>query len=436
MKKINLKEKQQIPNHWNIKPFWSIATQKSIIGNEHLQLLSVYLDRGVIKFSDIKSKRTNVTSDDRSKYQKVEPGDLVMNNQQSWRGSVGISKYSGIVSPAYLIFKISKELNPEFANYLFRDKTMVEHYLVSSRGVGSIQRNIHYPSLRDIRIIFPPLKEQRIISEFLNKKILQIDLLIKKIKSKIELLKEKKTELINHFITNGLDSNVEMKSCRVEGISKIPKHWECKKLKYIVNYRKGYAFKSSLYSDSGLGLIKASDLKNTSIRNPQFFIPHKFKEDFKDVLLKKDDLIISTVGSKYEVIESAVGQIGILPKRLEGALLNQNTVCLRINSDLKIDINFIFYYLQTKSYRSHLDIHSHGTANQASLNIEDILNYELFLPSYNEQIEIINKISSDIKKIDKIISLEEKRIKTSNEYRQSLISSVVTGKIRISENMT
>ena len=90
-----------------------------------------------------------------------------MNNQQSWRGSVGISQYKGIVSPAYLIFEISKELNSIYGNYLFRDKFMVEKYLISSRGVGSIQRNLHYPSLRNIKVLIPPINEQKIIAEYL-----------------------------------------------------------------------------------------------------------------------------------------------------------------------------------------------------------------------------------------------------------------------------
>jgi type I restriction enzyme S subunit len=75
---------------------------KSVIDQPQRQLLSVYLWRGVVRFSDIDQRRTNATSEDLSKYQAVDPGDFVLNNQQAWRGSVGVYEYSGIVSHAYL----------------------------------------------------------------------------------------------------------------------------------------------------------------------------------------------------------------------------------------------------------------------------------------------------------------------------------------------
>ena len=92
-----------IPKHWEALPLCAVATLKSCTGRQHRELLSVYLDKGVIPFSEVAEKRTNVTSEDLSNYQAVDPGDFVLNNQQAWRGSVGVSGLSGIVSPAYLV---------------------------------------------------------------------------------------------------------------------------------------------------------------------------------------------------------------------------------------------------------------------------------------------------------------------------------------------
>lgn len=93
--------------------------------------------QGVIRFSDVDAKRTNVTSLDLSKYQLVEVGDFVLNNQQAWRGSVGVSEYQGIVSPAYLVLSLSEELNPRFANYLLRETIQQ-----SSIDIDSIPRDM------------------------------------------------------------------------------------------------------------------------------------------------------------------------------------------------------------------------------------------------------------------------------------------------------
>src|SRR5262245_55031135 len=114
-----------VPEHWEVLPLCAIARPKSVINQVDRSLLSVYLGSGVIPFSEVKEKRTNVTSEDLSKYQAVDPGDFVLNNQQAWRGSVGVSSHKGIVSPAYLVLSLNSRIQREFANLLFREKAMV-----------------------------------------------------------------------------------------------------------------------------------------------------------------------------------------------------------------------------------------------------------------------------------------------------------------------
>lgn len=149
-----------IPEHWETAPLVSMAKEKSICDCTELQLISVYLDEGVIPFAQKDEKRTNTTSKDLSKYQRVDPGDFVLNNQQAWRGSVGVSFDTGIVSPAYIVLQMDDTLNREYANYLLRSRGMVDQYLVISRGVGSIQRNIYWSSLKRVIVPIPPKEEQ------------------------------------------------------------------------------------------------------------------------------------------------------------------------------------------------------------------------------------------------------------------------------------
>ncbi len=149
-----------VPEHWEAVPLCTLCKLKSVTNCENLDLLSVYLNKGVVRFSDVNQKRTNATSEDRSKYQKVDPRDLVLNNQQAWRGSVGISRHKGIVSPAYLILSVSVKLDKNYANYMFRERAMVGNYLVSSKGVGSIQRNLYWPQLKRVPVIVPTQDEQ------------------------------------------------------------------------------------------------------------------------------------------------------------------------------------------------------------------------------------------------------------------------------------
>ena len=162
-----------IPAHWEEKKLMQWYRLKSVQNNDGEELLSVYLNRGVIRYSDSTGKQVHKPSDDTSKYQLVEPDDFVLNNQQAWRGSVGVSKYRGIISPAYYIWepRNPRVLNPEFMNYLVRDSAVVDQFVLASKGVGSIQRQIYVPYMKAVILAVPPKDEQDKIVDFLNWKI-------------------------------------------------------------------------------------------------------------------------------------------------------------------------------------------------------------------------------------------------------------------------
>lgn len=194
-----------IPEHWKTYRFATLCKQKSVCNCENEELLSVYLDRGVIRFSDDENRRTNPTSKDLSKYQLVEFGDFVLNNQQAWRGSVGVSKYRGIISPAYFIFKLSNKLDTNFANILFRSKNYVAYYYICSKGIGSIQRNLDWNLLKQKTIFLPPLSEQRAIVAHIENKFAKINSLITELEAEIEYLKEYKQRLIADCVTGQIN---------------------------------------------------------------------------------------------------------------------------------------------------------------------------------------------------------------------------------------
>ena len=194
-----------IPEHWETAPLVSMAKEKSICDCTELQLLSVYLDEGVIPFAQKDEKRTNATSKDLSKYQRVDPGDFVLNNQQAWRGSVGVSFDTGIVSPAYIVLQMDDTLNREYANYLLRSRGMVDQYLVMSRGVGSIQRNIYWSSLKRVIVPIPPKEEQERIVAYLKETVIKMQNAILYLTKEVETLEEYKTKLIADVVTGKID---------------------------------------------------------------------------------------------------------------------------------------------------------------------------------------------------------------------------------------
>ncbi len=191
--------------HWSNRPFWTIGQPKSISGQTDEGLLSVYLDRGVIPYSE-GGGLVHKPAESLEKYQLVEPGDLVMNNQQAWRGSLGVSNHRGIVSPAYLIFELNREkIDPAFANYAFRSRPYVDQFMLASMSVGDIQRQIKWPHLRRVKVSLPPLSEQKRIVEELNTRLFRLEGLIARTRMSILYLQEKRTALITAAVTGKID---------------------------------------------------------------------------------------------------------------------------------------------------------------------------------------------------------------------------------------
>ena len=231
----------QAPEHWDVVPLSAVARVKSVVNKPHLQLLSVYLNEGVILFSEAEERRTNPTSEDLSKYQVVDPGDLVLNNQQAWRGSVGVSRHCGIVSPAYLVLSLNSRLTQRFAELLFRDRMMVDQYLVASKGVGTIQRNLYWPHLKRATTIVPPLDEQAAIVRYLDDADQRIRAYVSAKQRLIGLLEEEKQALIQQAVTRGLDPNVRLKPSGVEWLGDVPEHWKIRRGKRLFSPRQELA---------------------------------------------------------------------------------------------------------------------------------------------------------------------------------------------------
>ena len=315
-----------------------------------------------------------------------------------------------------------------FYAYLMDSKeirTQIRH-MVKGVKVFSITQSI----LKGVEIWLPSLDERETIANFLDHETAQIDTLIDKQQTLIQLLKEKRQAVISHAVTKGLNPDAPMKDSGVEWLGEVPEHWVVSPLKLYIDTRKGVAFKSADFTDLGVRVVKASDIKEKTIRQSDVFLPVYFSETYPKAILSEGDIVISTVGSTPDVKNSAVGQIGMVPVELDGSLLNQNTVVFTPRNNMLENL-FLFYLIQTDVYRDHLDLNAHGTANQASLNVSDMLNFTFARPSFKEQSEISEHIIEVNSSFDALERNCLTAIQLMQERRTALISAAVTGKIDV-----
>jgi len=396
----------EVPEDWDVVPLCSFASPKSIPNQEDRELLSVYLNRGVIKFSDVKEKRTNVTSEDLSKYQAVDPGDFVLNNQQAWRGSVGVSEYSGIVSPAYLVLKLGPRIDTNYANWFFREQSMVVQYLIASKGVGSIQRNLYWPHLKRVSTLLPPIKEQQAIAEFLAFANRRISKAIRLKKKMIKLLEEEKQAIIHQAVIGQIDVRTgepypAYKESGVEWLGMVPEEWEVRRLKTISKMKSGFGITTLSIEDSGEFPVYGGN----GIRG--------YASDYTH---DGDFALIGRQGALCGNVHLAHGKFWA----------SEHAVVATLYS--KFSLEWFSYLLDVMNLNQYSI-----AAAQPGLAVDRIINLWAPVPPYDTQALICKEMNQAAQRIDKAINPLKNEIDLLNEYRTRLIADVVTGKLDVRE---
>ena len=359
-------------------------------------------------------------------HQLVEVGDVVFTPRDFDQTPIlsDVSKYDGCISNLYIVDKTKQGVLNHFVNYYWYGlKYSVDYFKIFSHGMRYSFNRFQFD---EIPLLIPPLSEQKEIVSFLDDKTQKIDSLIQQKKEKIELLKEKKTSLINLVVTKGLDSNVEMKDSGVEWIDKIPSHWESSKLGfYTTKIGSGSTPRggSEVYVDSGIPFIRSQNVHFNGLRlDGVSYIKYEVHHSMKGSTVVKEDVLLNITGG-------SIGRCCIV--NVDGEMnVNQHVSIIRTTSKLKN--HFLNYILSCDLGQSQVRFNMSG-GNREGLTIEGIRDFQITLPPILEQEQIVEYLDKQTEEIDTLIQLEQKKIDTLKEYRQSLISEVVTGKIKVCE---
>jgi type I restriction enzyme S subunit len=415
----------KIPKGWKLNNLQHLFTKVKRMGFENEQLLSVYRDLGVI----IKSSRDdnyNKASDDLSTYQLVECGDLAINKMKAWQGSIAVSEHRGIVSPAYFICKPLSKNNSRFIHYLLRSDIYIKQYERNSGGVRNDQWDLNYERFRKLEVGIPEISEQTKIAKYLDEKTSSVDQIIERKQKLIELLREKRTAVINHVVTKGLDPKVGLVESGVNWIGKIPKEWEVSSIKTLLKMKiTDGPHTTPVLLENGIRFISAESIQaNNTIdfnKNRGFISRNDHVEFCKKANPKRDDIFMVKSGA-------TTGRVAIVETDSEFSIWSPLAL-------IRTDVNkalpkYIYFFLQSGLFQDQVKF-SWSFGTQQNIGMRVIENLMILYPSLGEQKGIVKYLESKMPNFEIAIQKVEKTIETLQEFKSSLISNVVTGKIKV-----
>lgn len=413
----------QVPHCWDVKKVKNIfhLIVEPAAKNNQCELLSVYTDIGVKPRAELEERGNKASTTDG--YWIVKKGDIVVNKLLAWMGAIGLSEYDGVTSPAYDILRPHQQINGKFFHYLFRTPLCLSEFKKNSRGIMDMRLRLYFEELGNIYIPFPSYQEQQKIAQFLDDKTAKIDQAVDLAEKQIALLKEHKQILIQNAVTRGLNPDVPLKDSGVEWIGQVPEHWICINLKFLCCVKGGYAFASEDFSAEGIPVIRISDiLFDGSVDNINCKrIPPKLAPNQKDCQLKYGQCVMAMTGG-------TIGKVSVY-KYKELAYVNQRVGKFEVVSS-KLNYIFLYYLLNSFGYQEYIKLTAFGGA-QPNISDTEMVDYQIALPSIEEQIMITNYLSKETTKIDQAIALKTAHIEKLKEYKSVLINDVVTGKVQV-----
>jgi type I restriction enzyme S subunit len=361
---------------------------------------------------------------------KIFPQGTVVCSCSCAMGKTAIVKAPLITNQTFIGIVPNKTLSSDYLYYLI---TTSERYL-NSISTGAIQTYLSREDFESLKIPSPSLKEQLYIATFLDTKTAEINTAISKKQQLMQLLNEKKEALISEAVTKGINPDVTLQETGIDWLSKIPQHWEVKKLKYIIKDLVSGSSVNSLdqpVSGNEIGILKTSCVYSSS------FDPLENKKVLEEEIERvccpviKNSIIISRMNTP-----DLVGASGYVTNDYPNLFLPDRLWQTVFYEKKDISVKWLYFLMISQKFRSELSSKATGTSSSMkNISKDDLLNTQIPYPDFNTQCLIANYIEEVISKTNTTTSKIEKEITLLEEYKASLIYEAVTGKIDVIDHI-
>ena len=434
-KESNVAWIEKIPKHWKKSRFKYeslVPVQYGLNINSNL-----YAEQGIrfIRTTDITDdgelidKGVYLETEAVEKIYLTQPNDFLISRSGTLGRTYLHQSDEKHTYGGYLVrFNFGCPIKSRFIFYFTKSQSF-EHW-IALNTIQSTIGNVNGQKYSNLEIFLPSFTEQRRIVNFLNHKTGQIDELIRIKERQIELLQEQRTALINQVVTKGLNPNVAMKPSGVEWIGEIPGHWEAIPIKHTLQTAKdsiragpfGSSLKSHEFQDKGIRVYNQQSVYNEDFSKSDVFISEEKFNELRSFIVHPKDVLVTSRGT--------IGKMTIVPQNGEIGVLHPCLIRLRLNEN-KLIPKYLWWYVNHSSFFiESVKIASNSTTIEV-IYTETLSSVKIPIPTMKEQLEIVEFLNVKIPIIDTITSDEQKKIELLKEYRQSLISEAVTGKIDV-----
>lgn len=298
---------------------------------------------------------------------------------------------------------------------------------LSSRAKQSAQSGVYLGDVGDTPLVYPELPLQKLIASFLDRKTTAIDTLVVKKQRLIQLLKEKCAALINQAVTKGLNPNTSMKDSGIPWIGKIPEHWKVLRLRHLISDKVAGPYGSSLtrsmYVSSGYRVYGQQQVIPDNFTVGDYYIsPEKFSE-MQRYVVQPEDVLVTVMGT--------IGRVAVVPEGIEPGIINPRLVKYVTRREYILP-HFFAWIFRSKVGKAQLSEMAQGVTMDG-LNLTVLSDLWMPVPPLDEQNNIVTHIHKITDRNKKLQNAVTKQIEKLQEYRQSLITAAVTGKLSIEE---
>ena len=426
----------EVPKHWEVRKLRHILKVVTERNRPDLPLLSVVRETGVVvrDISD-KDENHNFIPDDLTNYKVVQRGFFAMNKMKAWQGSYGVSKYDGIVSPAYFVFKVNG-VNSDYFHTALRSKSFVPYFTQASDGVRIGQWDLSLVRMREIPVLLPSLSEQTAIVRFLNHANRLIRRYIRAKQKLIGLLEEQKQAIIREAVTGQIDVSTgrpypAYKDSGVRWLGKVPEHWEVVQLRRVAVDRCdgpfGSGLKSLHYTRHGIRVVRLQNIGHGEFKSSDVAcISPEHYSSLGDHSVMPGDILVAGLGDDNH----PAGRACVAPENIAPAMVKAD--CFRFRPDRhRVEPRFVALQL-TSTAATASALLSTGATRQRT-NLQSTSSRAITIPTIHEQSLVVEYSALETSTIRSAQETAIKEMVYLREYRTRLTADVVTGKLDVRE---